>query len=201
VGMFDTFVAEMDIQMKCFYTPISSDGKVWHSGGLCRDFFTGDELPLMTEYYCYPDAFCLLTDDLPYKYILVQDKMFHSFLKEEDEIPENIGDFYNQYGTKIKIEHKNGLIQFYNEENLLDSKTCDDWFVKPSFENELGECFFCLTQKMRMFELKLHPNLVSVEKEIAALKEKLLAYKAKDLSRFNQYLKDENLRLWSLFNL
>lgn len=105
MGLYDYINGE---QIKCFYRPIFSEGQgVWHSGGRMIGFSDGDEIPVKSMYYKYPDNF-MIFDYMDYSdecYIhIIKDKKVFKTCTLEDIIDDYFKDnelVVDYHGTSI----------------------------------------------------------------------------------------------------
>lgn len=200
MGMFDTFSDhQYEIQMKCFYHLFSSGGQVMHSGGVDAEFTIGMPLPMESDCYHFEKDCVFLTDDEECPYILVQNNIFVAFLKNKEEIPEDIAHFYTRFGDHLKIKNTQELKEFEN--TSFRSPLYEDWFFKESFEKKLSEHISALIQHEKRLGMYKEPSVVKemMEKESRLLREALDRFKQEDENKYEQYVKDNNLRLKFLF--
>lgn len=126
MGMYDYINGE---QVKCFYRPIFSENEgLWHSGGLLRSYADGDELPLTTMYYKYPNNFMI------FDYMDYNDECFIHIIKE--------GKVYKTCTLKdMKNEYfkDNKLVVTYYGSAILNLKSVEDMveYIKDTKEHNL----------------------------------------------------------------
>lgn len=111
MGMYDYLGGE---QVKIFYSPIFSPkdsmgtegASTWHSGGGMRSFEVGDELPLKTLYYQYPENF--LMHDFRFEYrevwIIVDGKLKELTTYEKLTNDDIMGPVLDYYGRELNIK-------------------------------------------------------------------------------------------------
>lgn len=139
--MYDYFSSEeVEEQVKLFYIPIFSeksigtkDSVTWQSGGRMRSFRIGDELPLRTLYYNYPENFMIFDYRFNHQDIwIVKNGKLHkrttiSELTEE----EIITPVFNNYGSPLRIKTLADFtnIQKDEKESFTAYKTLEkEWF-------------------------------------------------------------------------
>lgn len=130
MGMYDYLEDE---QVKMFYRPIFSNESVegeigtWHSGGSLMSYTIGEELPLKTLYYQYPDNFIVF--DLQFsveKLFIVENgilkdmKPISKLVDGEVERP-----VFNKYGTQLNIESKQDFYDYSKECMAVDEKVSE----------------------------------------------------------------------------
>jgi hypothetical protein len=153
MGMFDWLVTdEYETQVKCFYTPIYTNGEVWHSGGHGDVYRIGDPIPTKTMYYEYPDDFYLyLAEYEEYRIAVIRNGKFDGFIKNLADATE-FNNFYTYYGEKIKARNLNDMLKYENElqdEYAKDPsvrnfvKFWEKWHEEIPLKHKIGELFKC----------------------------------------------------------
>lgn len=206
MGLFDTFIDKgVEIQMKCFYTPFSSLGKIMHSGGSCEEYRVGDVLPLETSVYKFEDTCIFLTDAEELGYIYVEERIFQGFLSSIEEIPSRVQFFYSSHGKMLNLKNVSELVQFETAMNdpelTYHSREYQSWFVQPSFEDRLDEHMYVLlkSKEMELFFFNNPKLKLNSEHETHMLKKELTTFETEDPVRYETYLKRHHLRLKILF--
>ncbi|MFF2531440.1 hypothetical protein ACFVS2_21270 [Brevibacillus sp. NPDC058079] len=128
MGMYD-FLGEE--QVKIFYLPIFNRNKekkeestYWHSGGQLRSFIPGDELPLKTLYYQYPESFMV------YDYYfdntdvwIVKDGAFVETVEVDSLTDEQVNcPVYDYHGNELTISTANDFSDIKVEHRLTLEK-------------------------------------------------------------------------------
>lgn len=199
MGLYDYINGE---QVKCFYIPVFSEhGGVWHSGGRMISFTDGDEVPVKTMYYKYPDNFMIFDHNSYfgdcYVHIIKDKKVFKTCtvtdMKDEYFVGNELVVSY--YGAKIfniksvqdMKDYINASLEFNKLRTNLDKDTT------KAMDNFM-RCFR-LTQAIENVKDKKDAlNLITKDNfEVVKL---LDMNTFKDISTFNQ-LQDmkENLML------
>ena len=126
MGMYDYINGE---QVKCFYRPIFSENEgLWHSGGLMRSYVDGDELPLKTMYYKYPNNFMI------FDYIDYDDECFIHIVKDKKIYKTcDLNDIKDEYFEDNKL-----VVSYYGS-SILNFKSVSDIleYIKDTKEHNL----------------------------------------------------------------
>lgn len=112
MGMYDYLGGE---QIKIFYRPIFNVNKekleessYWHSGGQLRSFGKGDDLPLKTLYYQYPNDFMVYDYRFDYTDVwVIRNGTFEKRVPfaelTQEEVASNVA-VYDYYGSLLNIQ-------------------------------------------------------------------------------------------------
>lgn len=148
-----------ETEIKCFYNPLFSGKEIngvhtWHSGGSLTTFKAGDELPLKTLYYEYPENFCIVLNPLynNFELALVENGKFSGFIIDALDAPEEITSFYTFKGFKIRASNRTEVKKYIEEyqeeihkedgEGNFTSLTLK-WIEPLTLEQKLGELVDC----------------------------------------------------------
>lgn len=199
MGLYDYINGE---QVKCFYRPVfSENGGVWHSGGRMICFKDGDEVPVETMYYKYPDNFMIFDHNSYFGdcnvHIIKDKKVFKTCtvttMKDEYFVGNELVVSY--YGSRIfNIKSVQEMKDYINDSLEFNKLRADiDKDTTKAMDNFM-KCFR-LTQSIENIKDKKDAlNLITKENfEVVKL---LDMNTFKDISTFNQ-LQDmkENLIL------
>ncbi len=111
MGMYDYLGGE---QIKIFYAPIFSPkgmsmndkAGTWHSGGKLCSYGVGDELPLKTLYYHYPQNFLVYDYRFEYEDVwVIENGTFERIVSYKDlENSDMVGPVLDYYGRELNIK-------------------------------------------------------------------------------------------------
>jgi len=206
MGMFDYLISRgNDVQVKCFYLPIYSNGKVWHSGGLLRTFHSGDEVPIKTLYYEYPKDFIVVLDREIDNYDLAYFKegMFIDFCNIENIQDRMIinNNIYSELGRKLKIYTIEDLERYIRErkeewekEDRNFLKFNAKWNYDIPLKFRLGELFECYFYTVKQIEMK--DSFMNWEEELDKIASDIINFYIDFPQTYNNFIAENNLKDW-----
>lgn len=209
MGMYDCLIDrkhyDEPVQVKCFYVPIFagedyysiSNAYTWHSGGRLVSYNVGNELPLKTFYYDYPDDFVLVINETDFfLFALVENKRFKGFINSINDIPDRIKNFYSSNGKKIIASNKESIQSYINDRMDVNVSFGDfnkKWLTQLTIEQRIGELWECLECEKKNIELDIQSPVKNSLEEVVVLTNILDEWKQKYPKEFSGFLKRYNL--------
>lgn len=214
--MFDSLISEDEedygTQVKIFYHPIFDehlkewmfDQPTWHSGGMCKTYKIGDNVPIKTRYYEYPESFYIYVGDYEEMDLaVIKNGVFVGFVKDFTTINE-ILPFYTYRGDKIKaesLEEFSCYVQEYHGENEKEPTKrnyidfAKRWYQEVPEWYLLGELLDCWLNESRFMDTVEEYGAFKINHKIIreAIEKEIKTFVSEKPSVFADYCKKFNI--------